>query len=305
MRVRRNMGGRSARRLYAPAVLLAVVLCAPLLADTEATASESPEAAAVAALRQAVAEYVRLVKEINPDYLPGNMSDYPEATEVLEKLGERLELLSREAGRVEHQGGDWSQLRDKAVELYEELLALRGFSAPLRAYSYCVRAGIKRPRWAVAQVEAGEFISPPVHAFRGIFSGQVALEAVPGQLLHCQLVAVPINRAIERIEVRLPGRLSGSGGSLDDLQTACYLAATRSTPLEPEQRQWELCPYRLRPCDQANRLQADLVQPCWLTMQIPKEAAAGVYSGTIKFTAHQVHSLELGLRLTISENSSD
>ncbi len=299
------MGGRSDRRLYALALLLAVVLAAPLLADTEATQPADQPKTAIAALREAVREYGRLVKEINPDYLPGDMTDYPEATERLEKLGERLEVLSREATNVERQGGDWSQLRQKAAELQDDLMQLRCFSAPLRAYSHCIRAGIKRPRWAIAQVQASEFISPPVHDFPGIFSQKVALDAVPGQLLHCQLVAVPIDRDIERVEVKLPGRLSGPGGGLTGLGAACYLAATRSTPLEPEQREWETCPYRLRPCDEANRLQADLVQPCWLTMQIPEDAAAGVYAGRIRFTARDVHSLDLELRLTISENSSD
>jgi len=332
--VRKSMGGRSDRRLYALAVLLAVVLAAPLLADTDSSRSvdssqppmprssgfpfgkltalsnvegqpESPQTAAIAALREAVREYVRLVKEISPDYLPGDMSDYPAATDMLEKLGERLELLSREATNVERQGGDWSQLRQKTAELHDDLLELRGFSAPLRAYSHCIRARIKRPRWAIAQVPASQFISPPVHDFQGTFSQKVALGAVPGQLLHCQLVAVPINRDIECVEVELPGRLSGPGLSLADLDMKCHLAATRSTPLEPEQREWEICPYRLRPCDKMNRLQADLVQPYWFTMQVPEDAAPGVYGGRIKFTARDVHSLDLELRLTISENSSD
>jgi len=278
---------------------------AALLAYADGTAPPSPQDAAIAALREVTRDYVRLVREINPDYLPGDMTGYPEATEQLEKLGERLEMLSRQATVLAQAGGDWAQLGESVGQLRDDLMQLRGSATPLRAYSYCIRNGIKRPRWAVAQVEAGEFVLPPVHSFQGTFSRQIELVATPGEPLQFQLVAVPINRDVERVEVRLPTGLSGPGSELADLDIACYCAATRSSPLPAEERQFELCPYRLRHCDQSTRLQADLVQPFWFAMTIPEQATPGVYRGRIDFIGREVHALELELRLTISENASE
>ena len=233
------------------------------------------------------------------------MGGYAEATERLSRLGERIEILSREALQAEKLGDTgWILLSQKTAEFSADLMALRAFSAPLRAWSHCRRAKIKRPRWDVTQVDAEQFVAPPLRLFTGKFSRRVNLEAAPGETLHFQLVAAPIRETITHITVTLPELLAGPG-RLGNLSIACFLAATRSSPVPPEDRQIPICPYRLRPHSHAHSLQADFVQPYWFTLRIPDDAVEGLYRGWIKFRASKVHGLDMDLRLTIQPNSSD
>ena len=286
------------------AALLALLTSAAL-ADTSASAPADIRTETLAALRSAIRGYSALVREISPDDIPGEMAGYAEATERLSKLGERIEILSREALQAEQLGDPgWTLLGQKTAEFSADLMDLRGFSAPLRAYSHCRRIKHKRPRWDVTQVDTEQFVAPPLRLFTGKFSRRVNLEAVPGQMLHFQLVAAPIRDTIAHVTVTLPELLAGPG-RFGNLDIACFLAATRSSPVAPEDRQIPICPYRLRPHGHAHSLQADFVQPYWFTLGIPDDAAEGLYRGWIKFRGSKVHGLDMDLRLTIKPNLSD
>ncbi len=297
---------RSARLV--PAVALAALLAlltSAAFADTSTSAPADIQTEALAALRSAIRGYSTLVREISPDDLPGEMTGYAETTERLSRLGERIEILSREAIQAEKLGDTgWTLLSQKTAEFSADLMALRAFSAPLRAYSHCRRAKIKRPKWDVTQVDAEQFVAPPLRLFTGKFSRRVNLEAAPGETLHFQLVAAPIRETITHVTVTLPELLAGPG-RLGNLSIACFLAATRSSAVPLEDRQIPICPYRLRPHSHAHNLQADFVQPYWFTLRIPDGAAEGLYRGWIKFRAARVHGLDMDLRLTIQPNSSD
>ena len=292
-----------------PATVLAAllaVLTSAALADTPASTPATAQTEALAALRSAIRGYSDLVREISPDDLPGEMTGYAEATERLSKLGERIEILSREALQAEKLGDTgWTLLAQKTAEFDADLMALRGFSAPLRAYSHCRGMKIKRPEWDVTQVDAEQFVAPPLRLFTGKFARQVNLEALPGQTLHFQLVAAPISQPVTHVTVTLPELLTGPG-RLGNIHIACFLAATRSSPVPPEDRQIPICPYRrLRPLTHAHNLEADFVQPYWFTLRIPDNAAEGLYRGWIKFRGSRVHGLDMDLRLTIKPNLSD
>jgi hypothetical protein len=293
-------------RLAPPTILaLIAILTSPAIADTPASAPADTQTQALSALRSAIREYSSLVHEISPDDLPGEMTGYAEATERLSKLGERLEMLSREAAQAEKLGDSgWTLLRRNTAEFSADLADLRGFSAPLRAYSHCRRLGIKQPAWDVTQVDAARFVDPSLRLFTGNFSSRVNLAASPGETLHFQLVAAPISGTIAHATVTLPELLSGPG-RLGNLSIACFLAATRSSPVPPEDRNILICPYRLRPHAHAHNLDADFVQPYWFTLGIPADAAEGLYRGTIKFRAAKVHGLDMDLYLTIKPNVSD
>lgn len=285
--------------------VLVAAACWLIAAVSLPTAADQPpadvQASTVASLRAAMYEYQRLIAQISPDHLPGQMAGYPEATEGLERLGERLELLSRRAVTLDRQPGDWAPLAADIAAFRDDLGQLRRTATPLRAYSHSIRAGVKRPRWAVSQVPTDDFVTPPVTEFHGNFTRNVSMAAAPGHESSLQLVVVPIQYDIEQAWVRLPDSLRGPGGVLAPLDLTCYLAATRSTPLEPEQRDSPDCPYRLRQLTQPVRLTADLVQPLWIVVQAPPDTRPGSYTGTLLLTGRGVHSLELGFRVTIVE----
>lgn len=296
-RKRNRMGARRGSQLGTVASVLALLVA---LALPPAVADE--QADAVQALQAALQEYRGLIAQISPDYLPGRMAGYPQTVEQLEKLGETLELLSRRAVALDRDGGDWAGLAADISVLRDDLVKLRRNSTVLRAYSHCIRAGIKRPRWAVAQVPSDSFVIPEVEQFDGNFSRYVRLQAIPGELLSFQLVAVPISDDIEQVEVRLPTRLRGSGGGFGISDMTCYLAATRSSPIALDEREFPDCPYRLRPISMPVRLPAELVQPFWFTLQVPEDAPAGQFAGPLVLSGRKVHSLDLEIRLTINAN---
>jgi hypothetical protein len=251
------------------------------------------------ALRAVSGRYSALVHEIDPDYLSGDMAGYAEATEELEKLGGRLEALSRLAVKTEADNGDWQKVVDDAGVLDTDITALKATSAPLRAYSFAIRSRIKHPRWAIAQVKPAEFIAPPARAFAYSFTNTVKLEGQAGQEINFQLVAVPILKSIDGVSMDLPGKLKGRAGELSELALSGYFAITRSVPVEDDQREFPLCPYRLRPIEKGADIEGDLVLPCWFRMIIPDDAAPGVYMGSMEFEAHKVPDMELRMHLTV------
>jgi hypothetical protein len=167
--------GRQLGRIASVLALLVTLKLQPAVADGQTDA--------VQALQATLQEYRGLIAQISPDYLPGRMAGYPQTAEQLEKLGETLELLSRRAVALERDGGDWTGLAADISILRDDLAELRRSSTVLRAYSHCIRAGIKRPRWAVAQVPSDSFVVPEVEQFDGNFSRYVRLQAIPGELL--------------------------------------------------------------------------------------------------------------------------
>lgn len=279
------------------AIALLVVLCV-LPAAAETSAGTNAETA-LQALRSVSRRYGALVREIDPDYLPGDMAGYAEATETLEKLGTRLETLSRLAIDIETNGGDWEQVREGSELLDGDITALKALSAPLRAYSYAIRSRIKRPRWAVSQVKPAEFIAPPARAFAGSFTNTVRVEGQAGQEVYFQLVAVPILKPIDVVEVKLPGKLKGTAGGVGEFALECFFAIPRSAPLEEADRQFPLCPYRLRPCSERTGIDGDQVLPCWFRMLIPETAQPGAYTGAMEFQGYKVPDIPLKLELTV------
>ncbi len=274
------------------AALLAVLVALPASAATSAET-------ALQALRSVSRRYGHLVREIDPDYLPGDMAGYAEATEQLEKLGTRLETLSRLAIDIETNGGDWEQVREGSILLDGDITALKATSAPLRAYSYAIRSQIKRPRWAISQVRPAEFIAPPARAFAGSFTNTVKVEGQAGQEVYFQLVAVPILKPIDDVKVKLPRKLKGSAGDVGEFSLECFFAITRSAPLEEADRQFPLCPYRLRPASERTGIDGDQVLPCWFRLLIPAAAQPGTYAGSMEFQGYKVPDMPLKLELTV------
>ena len=271
---------------------LAACIALPALAETS---SET----ALQALRSVSRRYGHLVREIDPDYLPGDMAGYAEATETLEKLGTRLETLSRLAIDLETNGGDWEQVREGSALLDADITALKALSAPLRAYSYAIRSQIKRPRWAISQVKPAEFIAPPARAFAGSFTNTVKVQGQAGQEVYFQLVAVPILKPIDDVEIKLPRKLKGPAGDVGEFSLECFFAITRSAPLEEADRQFPLCPYRLRPSSERADIDGDQVLPCWFRLLIPEAAQPGAYTGSMEFQGYKVPDMPLKLELTV------
>ena len=255
--------------------------------------------AALDALRAVSRRYGALVREIDPDHIPGSMEGYAEATEMLERLGNRLEGLSRLAVSIDAKGGDWGQVLEGVTLLDGDITALKASSAPLRVYSFSIRSGIKHPRWAIAQVRAAEFVAPPARAFTGSFTRTVKVEGQPGQEVYFQLVAVPALKKVPGVSVKLPGRLRGPAGDIGGLEIEDFFAISRSTPLDEDERDFPLCPYRLRPAWKGADIPGDQVLPCWFRMVIPAAAQPGTYSGSMKFEGHKVPAIPITLQLTV------
>jgi hypothetical protein len=190
-------------------------------------------------------------------------------------------------------------VREGSTLLDADITALKATSAPLRAYSYAIRSQIKRPRWAISQVRPAEFIAPPARAFAGSFTNTVKVQGQAGQEVYFQLVAVPILKPIDDVKVKLPRKLKGSAGDVGEFSLECFFAITRSAPLEEADRQFPLCPYRLRPASERTGIDGDQVLPCWFRLLIPAAAQPGAYTGAMEFQGYKVPDMPLKLELTV------
>ncbi|MFP3903336.1 MAG: hypothetical protein ACLFWB_03730 [Armatimonadota bacterium] len=260
----------------------------------------------VTELRTCSKQYQALVELINPRYVPGGLEGYDEATDRLEKLGATLETLSRKA--LQAQDGDPDTLKGIMgdIQQYRESLQdFRAFATPFRAYSYLSQNDVNRPRWAFARVDPDRFIIPDVHAFDGDFIQEITLTGEPGSHVRFQLVAIPIAHDIHAPRVHLPEVLTNEEAAIEHPLITCGQAATRSSPVPDEDREHPDCPYRLRDCSPGHTIQKDRVQPYWFTLKIPADAAPGVYTDELKFTAQKVHDVTMTLCLEIPQPAEE
>lgn len=299
MMINPNTAVRTAR--LAALIALFTLGCA---IGTPDPASDLPEI--ITQLRHVSSSYGVLVKEINPRYIPGDLEGYDEAADRLERLGAQLEQLSRKALRLDTDDQEAvAALSRQIQQLQEAMTDLRADTTPMRAYGYLVRHDIERPRWAFAQVPADQFVEPEARKFNADFTDTVQITAAPGEHAPFQLIAIPIRHDIRRPEVDLPERLEGEKAAIDNPPIRCGQAATRSSPVAEDGREYATCPYRLRDCDPGHTIAADRLQPYWFTLRVPRDAPPGTYNGEIKFSARDVHDVKLTLTLTIPESDPE
>jgi hypothetical protein len=257
-------------------------------------------------LQEASATYSALVTEINPRYLPRDMDGYDEAADRLERLGAELERISRKALQTDPENPvEVAALGLEVRRLQGGMADLRAFATPLRAYAYMVRNDYNRPRWAFSQAPAAEFVPPDLRSFDDDFTDTVEITAAPGEHAALQLIAIPIREEIRRPEVQLPEELEGEETDIDPFRIRCGQAATRSSPLAEDEREYPDCPYRLRECDPGHTIAEDRVQPFWFTLRVPPDAQPGDYDGELTFSADDIHDVKLELILTVPDADSE
>ena len=76
-------------------------------------------------------------------------------------------------------------------------------------------------------------------------------------------------------------------------------AITRSVRWKEADRQFPLCPYRLRPSSERADIDGDQVQPCWFRLVIPAAAQPGAYTGSMEFHGYKFPDMPLKLELTV------
>lgn len=297
--ISQNTAAKNVRALLA--------LCAVFVLSAALAAAEAPSLSEIVTeLRTCSKQYQALIEVINPRYVPGKLQGYDAATHRLEKLGAKLESLSRKA--LQAQDGDPETLEALISEIRQyrqSLQDFRAFTTPLRAYSYLSQNDVNRPRWAFAQVEADRFIEPDIYAYDGDFIEQVTLSGKPGSHVRFQLIAIPAGHDIHSPRVHLPEVLTNEEAAIEHPLITCGQAATRSSPVPVEDREHPDCPYRLHECNPGHTIQKDRVQPYWFTLKIPADAVPGVYSDELKFTARKVHDVTLTLRLEIPQPAEE
>lgn len=260
----------------------------------------------VTELRQASSSYSTLVGQINPRYIPRDLEGYDEAADRLERIGAELELLSRKALQLNSDDADAiAALHTEIQDLHQGMTDLRAFSTPLRAYGYLAQKDVDRPRWAFTQVSAERFVEPDVHAFNADFTDTVEITAAAGDHAAVQLIAIPIAHDIRNPGVDLPQTLEGEDAAIEHLHIRCGQAATRSSPLAEDEREYSNCPYRLRDCNPGHTILKDRLQPYWFVLRVPPETPPGTYRGEMKFFGEDVHDVRLTLQLTIPEADSE
>lgn len=256
------------------ALLLAVLVCLPLVAQ------EAPADLGLR-LREAVGAYQKLVEELDLNSVPGDVPDYPLVTDNLERLGRRLEPLSRRAGQLDALTPEQRESLARELDLFlADLQQLRCQSVPLRAWSFWNDHGFKKPHWGLAFSRSAEPLARPLRQFDAEVDNEIELTAKPGETVSLQVIAVPLSRDLKGLKGSVnifrakSGALPGQAVSLRAVQ---YDNVQDDTPDVP----------------------ADLSQAFLLTIAVPDTQSPGDYRGKITLSPKNSRPLELKLTITV------
>lgn len=258
---------------------------AGLLCGLAALAADAPHVGLQ--LRAVVAQYEQLVTELNLNRLPGRLFNYPAVTEQLDRLGARLEPLSRAALRADQLSPtELSRLREEVATLGSDVAALRRQSLALRVWGYYhEREDVRRPHWGLATAPAGVVVSGERNDCEATAGGEVSLAAARGGTEAAQLVVVPLDRGLKDVR-GVVAALRGPAGTLPAAALTCQPLGADGTPgvlLPPG----------------SVEVAEGRVQALWLTVTVPRDQAPGQYRGLVKVRAAGLETLEAAVELTV------
>jgi len=254
--------------------------------------------ALVQRLRHGIADYDKLVDELDLNRLPGDLLDYPLVSENLQRLGERLETLSHlavELDRTPH--ADWTRLAE-GVQLYEnDLRQLRCQSLPLRVWGDADRRGRKQPDWGLAMDRTLKALPRVKGAFDAEATDTLELTLKPGDQQAAQIIVVPLTKDLRRVRAEV-GDLKGPGGKLAagqmTLRPVDYERLAKAE--KPGADWWTWATVEGRP-----DVPLDLTQAFILTVTAPADLKAGEYRGMVRFEPAGLKALGLELRVTVPQ----
>jgi hypothetical protein len=258
---------------------------AGLLGGPVAPATEPSDVGA--RLRAVVAQYEQLVTELNLNRLPGHLFNYPAVTEQLDRLGARLEPLSRAVLRADQLApAELSRLREEVAALGSDVAILRRQSLALRVWGYYhEREDVRRPHWGLATAPAGVVVSGERDDCEASAGGEVSLAAARGGTATAQLVVVPLDRDLRDVR-GVVAALRGPGGTIPAAALSCQPLGADGTPgvlLPPG----------------SVEVAEGRVQALWLTVTVPRDQKPGQYRGIVRVRAAGQETLEAAVELTV------
>lgn len=251
------------RRSPGTAVLLALLIL-PGFAHAQ-TVGDLPTR-----LRCAVASYEKLVEELDFNRLPGDRPDYPLVTENVERLGERLEALSREGMRLGEMDENERAGLQAAVELFEaDLRQLRQQSLRLRVWGFWHQHGYKKPDWGLAVGDGAEAEA----------ATELELKAKAGEKTAKSFVVVPVAKDLRGVRVSC-SELRGKGGKVakDAIRVVAAEHGTEGEKID---------------------VARDATQGYVVEVAVPVGLKVGEYKGKVSVRPGNVKGLELEVRLVV------
>lgn len=253
-------------------------------------------------LKAAVRSYETIVRELDLNRIPGNMTGYPQATESLDQLGGRLEGLSRVAGHTETlQVADWRKLVTDLDAFETDLARLRHQSLPLRVWSYFDAHGHEKPDYGFAIASALVPLPRSKGRFDATATNEVKLHVSPGETATTQVIVVPLAKSLRSILVTSKA-LTGPAGSLSARQVQCRPIDYGKLPTEfsaPESKWWQQALSGTK-----TDIAQDLSHAYILTIEVPAQQKPGVYAGPLYFSPANAKAMALHLTLEVASPQS-
>lgn len=285
-------------RLTCLAVVAVGLLAAGLPVAVPADEPASP-AALTARLRTAIKAYEALLKELDLNRLPGQMEGYPQVTEGLERLGGRLEPLSRVGVQAAEMSAEQWQAFEAAMAAWEaDFRDLRRQALPLRLWVRLTALGIKRPGWGLAYEPTLRVLPRAKRLLEAEVGRALELSGAPGETVAGQLVVVPLTQDLTGLRAAA-GNLGGPGGLLPAAQIR--VLDTIALPL-PEGDEWDLStlPANPQPPPPPLNLARDEVGAYLVVITLPENLKPGLYQGALVVTPAQGGRLALTLKVTVT-----
>lgn len=293
-----------------PAIELAYTAGKPELATVAASVSlpgialARHRGAEVRARLDAIIDAYRdWAKRLPTGKAPPEYGDAEETGHVLQDVGATIEELSRKAaGLAETDDPGWREMDRALAEAHANLLQARAKALPLELYALA-RKSAGRPTWSVAVADSTDKVFRDPALFRGRVTGTVKLSAARGEAESFQIVLWPLTADIRGLTVSLPANLVGpKGASIPraafDVRTVGYVKAEKPVyARNPDQEWW---PDPLLPFAPAN-VAKGTVQPLWVTVTVPRDAAAGLYRGRLTLKAEKPPAIALNLELQVRD----
>ena len=280
-----------------------LILCLVwLLPVTAAVATDTGQAAVTARVTALVHGYSALVAELQLDKAPGDKFDYPRVTELLDELGEKLEPVSRMAGRLETLTPEqWRELDKQSARLTTDLQVLRCLSLPLRVWGYLTNRGDK-PEWGLAVDHTLSPLPQPKGFVDATPAGEVVLQAQAGETAVAQVVVVPLTRDLGAITVT-PRDLTSPTGTIKAEQVRCEPVNYERVPDtgSPPGEQW----WRGRLLLTKASVPRDLTQAYILTVAVPTQQPAGSYQGSVTFAPPKTKARTMQIKIEITDKVSE
>lgn len=252
--------------------------CLVALLMLQGVAPAQDAAALPSRLRAVVAGYEKLVDELDLNRLPGDRPDYPLVTENLERLGERLEALSRQGMRLGEMNEAEKVGLEAAVGLFEaDLAQLRQQSLGLRVWSFWKQHGYKKPEWGLGIGEGAEVVA----------GNELRLAAKAERRAEGRFVVVPVAKDLVGVQVTA-GELRGKGGKVPK-------EAVRVMAESAQGEQAAGTPGHAERVD----VPRDATQAYVVGLELPEGLKAGEYRGTITVRPEKVKALVLEVVLTV------